>query len=334
MSIVHFNAYCYECNTSLIIDSSKVDKSKFIIKIKCLKCFKIFDYGLPLNNIDISKYCIICNKECDYDLMLINGSRYHHLCYDSINDKYKFDLSLYLQNTFKRKQLANELEKYKSIVNKIYRLIKNDPKVDIQDLKIKINELDNTILILNKNINQYKQILFEIHSFWPSYPPDWEDRKKIIQDRTNKCCEVCGIDRRELHLHHKIPMHKGGNHTLSNLEYVCVNCHSRKHGGRTISVENNITIEEEFTGFYKKLELIQYAIDHKKIVRFKYRKYDGEKSVRSISPEYLKQAGKSLCVGGYCYLRNENRIFAIKRMTRLKIEKSSGINEAHQKIRQ
>lgn len=54
-------------------------------------------------------------------------------------------------------------------------------------------------------------------------------------------------------------------------------------------------------------------------VHFNYRKYEGERSERTIYPESFKKIGTSLCVRGYCTLRNEDRTFAIKRITKLQM---------------
>ena len=71
--------------------------------------------------------------------------------------------------------------------------------------------------------------------------------------------------------------------------------------------------------FRKKIKLINYAISQNKKINFNYRKFSGEKSKRTISPETTNRIRRTWCVAGFCYLRNENRTFAIKRMRNLKI---------------
>ncbi len=71
--------------------------------------------------------------------------------------------------------------------------------------------------------------------------------------------------------------------------------------------------------FGKKIKLINYAISQNKKIHFNYRKFTGEKSKRTISPETTNRIRRTWCVEGFCFLRNEDRTFAIKRMRNLEI---------------
>lgn len=71
--------------------------------------------------------------------------------------------------------------------------------------------------------------------------------------------------------------------------------------------------------FGKRIKLINTAISQNKKINFNYRKFSGEKSKRTISPETTIKIRRTLCVAGFCYLRNEERTFAIKKMRNLKI---------------
>lgn len=61
------------------------------------------------------------------------------------------------------------------------------------------------------------------------------------------------------------------------------------------------------------------------LIKFNYQKSryfnDGEHSLRTIRPYSIELIGKdeSKCVRGYCYLRGEDRKFAISRITNLVI---------------
>ena len=128
----------------------------------------------------------------------------------------------------------------------------------------------------------------------------------------------------EKHVHHIVPVSSGGSHRLENLEYLCVNCHSQAHRGRNVTTKNKQIATVNRPVFSDRLELIKHAINKNEIIAFNYSKYSGEKSKRSIKPTGLKQKGKSLCVTGHCYLRNAERIFAIKRMTGVKLQNQPG----------
>ncbi len=62
------------------------------------------------------------------------------------------------------------------------------------------------------------------------YPEDWGMRRKAMALRFNYTCQIC--DRRGwlgFHIHHAIPLSKGGNNSLDNLIYLCKWCHERQH---------------------------------------------------------------------------------------------------------
>lgn len=68
---------------------------------------------------------------------------------------------------------------------------------------------------------------------WSTYPPDWSIRKYKVLKRDGHCCQKCGWPkgfkrrRRELHIHHIIPVAKGGTHNIENLITLCNICHSK-----------------------------------------------------------------------------------------------------------
>lgn len=60
--------------------------------------------------------------------------------------------------------------------------------------------------------------------------------RQAILDETGECCEECGgtAIRRNLHLHHIVPIDQGGTDDRSNLICLCASCHlsSSKYHGR------------------------------------------------------------------------------------------------------
>lgn len=81
-----------------------------------------------------------------------------------------------------------------------------------------------------------------------TYPPDWYERKLHCQKRDNFKCQQCNytiyfdahsLERAKdlyqssannnLHVHHKIPLSRGGNNTLENLISLCEDCHEDQH---------------------------------------------------------------------------------------------------------
>lgn len=62
------------------------------------------------------------------------------------------------------------------------------------------------------------------------YPFDWSTRRAYIAFRDRYTCKICG-NQGELgfHVHHIIPLSKGGNNNLKNLIYLCRYCHKQQH---------------------------------------------------------------------------------------------------------
>lgn len=71
-------------------------------------------------------------------------------------------------------------------------------------------------------------------------------------------------------------------------------------------------------------EVIELAIKHGRFIRFKYTKKDAlVAEARLIKPDKLvelpRRGSNLLCVQGHCYLRNDTRTFALKRMSHVKL---------------
>jgi len=66
------------------------------------------------------------------------------------------------------------------------------------------------------------------------YPPDWNDRKRIIRNQYDHRCANCGAkylpeNGVSLDVDHEVPKSEGGSHALDNLQPLCIPCHSKKH---------------------------------------------------------------------------------------------------------
>ena len=68
---------------------------------------------------------------------------------------------------------------------------------------------------------------------FPSYPEDWEERKKFVKKRDNYTCKKCKTkyppNSPYLRVHHIIPLSKGGSDKYSNLRTECSKCHTKEH---------------------------------------------------------------------------------------------------------
>lgn len=108
---------------------------------------------------------------------------------------------------------------------------------------------------LHNNLETFKKSFYEKHERWliedeskfrhtKDYPDDWDHRRLEVYKRANGICSSCGkeigimfepdIYRLKyqlwgIHVHHKIPLSKGGDNSFKNLELLCSDCHVSKH---------------------------------------------------------------------------------------------------------
>jgi len=64
---------------------------------------------------------------------------------------------------------------------------------------------------------------------FPEYPGNWKDLKSWILRRDTYTCQNCGAQGVELHIHHIIPLSKGGSNDPGNLITLCRECHEAVH---------------------------------------------------------------------------------------------------------
>lgn len=63
------------------------------------------------------------------------------------------------------------------------------------------------------------------------YPPNWEEISREVRERDGYRCTHagCGETSLALHVHHVIPLSRGGSNALSNLATLCEKHHASKH---------------------------------------------------------------------------------------------------------
>lgn len=276
----------------------------------------------------IKSECVICSKIALSGNTLVNGNVYHDRCYQGLLkniNKIGNDLDFFHSEINKSRSSLDKsiklISKSRGAINKLRAAIGVsyiDEKSIWQERKRienEISEREQHTNLLEKELVGFKGQVKKLYDSWPGYPPDWEERGDEIRSEREEC-EACG-ESWNLHVHHRIGIRNGGNHTSENLVLLCEECHGEIHHQDFSGKE--FEFSERISSFGKKLKLINHAISQNKKILFNYRKFDGEKSKRTICPELTKRVGRSLCVSGFCYLRNEERIFAIKRMRNLNI---------------
>lgn len=65
------------------------------------------------------------------------------------------------------------------------------------------------------------------------YPDNWNIIVRKYKEKKNYTCEDCGKkipkNSKWLHVHHIIPLSKGGSSDESNLQLLCYQCHKKRH---------------------------------------------------------------------------------------------------------
>ena len=270
--------------------------------------------------------CRICNNEVEAgDIYLLDASSIHQYCLSQLKlRETKVNNPISELNQIIRES-ESELSRFSSIDSKIINWFiesRRNYQLTLEQLVIKKKEELNWYQKSRKGILADRlHKLYDVYSYWPQRPPDWEIRRR---DKLHKykACKECGIAGGPLHVHHILSIDKGGDHLPGTLEVLCEICHSDKHGGREIFPEGKSRLEATVAKNYR---LFRQAIKESKAVIFKYKKYEGEISSRKIYPKSFEKISNSLCVKEYCTLRNAERVFAIEESQYWKCYKNSGV---------
>jgi len=290
---------------------------------------KNYSKGAPKANVTITKdTCLLCGTKVIGENILVNGSIYHTYCYDKLtNNLIELEKKIKIMqeeiNNLKLHlfEVKRNFLKATGFINKLKAVLgatHMNKKIywqETQRLESEIRVKEGLFTYLDDARQIQKNKLRTIYDYWPSYPPDWEERTTLIKGKRG-ICEICE-ETRYLHVHHRIKISNGGNHTEENLIVLCESCHGELHN-KDFS-DKEFDFNSRISSFSKKLNLINTAMSKGKNINFEYRKFNGERSKRTVSPRMLMRIGNSLCITGYCYLRNDKRTFAIRRMSNVKI---------------
>lgn len=268
--------------------------------------------------------CCICRADSPTDGNLIDGSIFHQRCYVRLKDNVT-------RLSRKETALLAALQQPLTLGDHIVIFISERYRSRILQQK---QLLKDRIQRTRDQLQTTKADLLQIHDVWPTYPPDWDERRALVRDRDNYGCAECGVGNK-LHLHHRRPIRQGGTHRLDNLVLLCASCHSEAHGGKEFKYRGPQHVDDNSSNtFEKKLALINRAIADEKDVHFRYKKRDGTVTSRTVTPRELRKLSVAelrallgrkvkieregrLCLFGYCHLRRDKRTFAIDRMYKL-----------------
>ena len=248
-------------------------------------------------------YCTVCKIETDYeyDIALSNGEFLHYSCIITLQmRKHEIETALQRQKSQLILSLFASTEGAKRDVM---------PTSEIEDLSVQLVKL--------------KSVLTALYDYLPSWPPDWEERKRQVLRRNGSICSRCGKEK-NVYLVHDIPVFEGGTNELDNLVLICSACHASIYKeGDTFGAFAAKASQSEFS---EQVDEIQFAIDNNQRIRFDYKKpSDRRWMTRVVIPERLlnipnsRESGETLCVEGFCELREDTRVFALERMQGLEV---------------
>ena len=176
---------------------------------------------------------------------------------------------------------------------------------------------------LSAELARLKSVLTSLYDHLPSWPPDWDERKQYLLRQNGSICSRCEGEK-DVYLVHDIPVFEGGTNELNNLTLICAECHRSMY--REGNIFGGFTLNSEQSEFSEQVDDIQSAVDNHQRIQFDYKKpSDRRWTTRVVSPERLlnipnnRVSGETLCVEGFCELRQDTRVFAVERMQALEV---------------
>ena len=93
--------------------------------------------------------------------------------------------------------------------------------------------LDIGITVIGSIIGSFLIIKFifkedETSQKFKEYPENWDNIRLLALQRDNYECGNCKSNK-NLHVHHIVPLSRGGSNNLSNLRTLCEDCHKKLH---------------------------------------------------------------------------------------------------------
>lgn len=251
---------------------------------------------------------------------LSNGEIVHSDCLKKLSDDLAICSTRLTYVRSRLGELQRQLVRQETMVGKLAQFFRG--ALDAKSLKAEVSSLEADIGFDEITYERLSKKLSAIYELMIDYPPDWSARCAAVIQR-DRVCINCG-SKKSLHVHHVLPLSKGGSNKLSNLSLLCERCHRKEHGNRNFPVANSSVS----LSMADRVQLLNKAILNGVDVEFLYRKpTDSSYVKRRVTPRALVEVNHihdeehTLCLNGYCHLRRAERTFALKRMKAAKIVK-------------
>ncbi len=248
-------------------------------------------------------FCTVCKQFADYeyDITLSNGNHLHSSCLTQLQMR------------------ADEIEVV--VRQQSAQLILSlFAQTEVADGEV---ASEDEVKKLSSELTKIKNTLTAIYDFLPSWPPDWNERKRYLVQQNGSICFSCE-EECDVYLIHEIDLCEGGTNELDNLELICKPCHESMYGKSDNFA--NFTLNPSQSEFAPQVKDIQSAINNNHSIRFDYKKPNAKTwMTRVVVPDRLfnipnsRDSGQTLCVEGFCELRQDIRVFALERMQDLEV---------------
>ena len=249
-------------------------------------------------------YCTVCKIETDYeyDIALANGDYLHYSCI------------ILLQ--MREHEMETALQKQKSQLMLSLFVPTEGVEQDVDSAETESEDL-------RTKLEKVKSVLTALYDQLPCWPPDWEERKQRVIRENGSICSDCG-EEQDVYLVHDIPVFEGGTNELDTLRLVCAECYRGIY--READMFGSFTLQPSQSEFAEQFADIQSAINNDQRIRFEYKKPKAKRwMTRVVVPERFlnipnsRESGETLCVEGFCELRQDTRVFALERMQALEV---------------
>ena len=179
-------------------------------------------------------------------------------------------------------------------------------KEKLQKNTIKEKSLNKSKILINIPNDDITESYVDPESYWGRL------RERAFE-KYGRVCNKCGSTY-NLTVHHRVPIKLGGSNELYNLEILCNSCHSKVTGHALF--DNNYTADStgEYAKHKNKARKISESIKNNRQLQVSYKKFNGEKSKRSITPIRIFEDNGRVYVRAYCHLRTTERTFRLSRM--------------------
>ncbi len=265
-----------------------------------------------------TNYCCLCNNPVNSNNFLLDGRKFHDRCINKLKGSYtqwNTEIKFTKEKIYSKRSKINSILNTRSFFQKLFGNIPNS-----------VNQIKNEIEQLNAELNRYKRLkqrvldekkkkLSELYDYWPTRPPDWDNRSYQLR-YSYGYCQNCGARKsynNPLQVHHIIPVSQGGNHKPKNLEVICLRCHKKKHKF-DIEGENS----NRSSRVNDNLSLINQALNSNKYLKFKHRLFEKtyDKHIVKVKEVYHEGVPR---IKAHCYLNDFERQFRIDKLSKIEI---------------